>query len=367
MRDKIYAYWLDHIRGIGRKTIEQLLFCFPSAESIYFSKESELLKIISEKQLVELKNSKRNWNLYTEYETLIQKGIHFFSIMDPEYPGRLREIPDRPYALYVKGNLPAEDAKTIAMIGARRCSEYGRSMADEYAKEFAKAGIQVISGMARGIDGYSQHAAMQHLGTTYAVLGCGCDVCYPAESRMLYEQIAMTGGILSEYTPGTQPTPNLFPPRNRIISGLSDAILVIEAKEKSGTLITVDMALEQGREIYAVPGRNTDILSLGCNKLIRQGAGIALSPRDVISELFGETAIDYVETGKGEQTNLDLTEEEKLVMAVLDYMPLSLDFIYQELQRKEGKMNAPKVMTTLVCLQLKKRVGQEGNHYYKLK
>ena len=149
-----------------------------------------------------------------------------------------------------------------------------------------RAGIQVISGMARGIDGISQQAALSAGGTSYGVLGCGVDICYPAQNRRLYEELLEKGGLLSTYTPGTKPLPQYFPPRNRIVSGLSDALIVIEARQKSGTLITVDMALEQGRDVYVVPGRITDRLSDGCNHLLTQGAGVFLSPESFAEDFL---------------------------------------------------------------------------------
>ena len=159
-------------------------------------------------------------------------------------------------------------------------------MARAFGGELAKAGVAVISGMARGIDGLGQQAALEQGGRTYAVLGCGADVCYPASNRKLYQEIVEKGGgILSVFPPGTPPVKGQFPERNRIVAGLADLVLVVEARQKSGTLITVDMALEQGKNVYAVPGRLTDRLSDGCNLLIRQGAGIALAPGDILAEL----------------------------------------------------------------------------------
>ena len=224
----------------------------------------------------------RSYDLNREYEELLKKGIRFLTAEDEDYPQRLRKIPSAPYALYVLGKLPPENLPAVAMIGARECSEYGIYVAKNFAKELGAHGIPVISGMARGIDSISQEAALQAGGRTYAVLGCGVDICYPKSSRRLYEQILEQGGILSTFPPGTEPIKRLFPERNRIVSGLADVILVVEARQKSGTFITVDMALEQGREVYAIPGRLTDRLSDGCNLLLQQGALIAVSPKDLL-------------------------------------------------------------------------------------
>lgn len=203
-----------------------------------------------------------------------------------EYPARLREIPDPPACLYVKGRLPENDRPSVAVIGARDCSAYGRSVAMQLGAGLGAAGVQVVSGMARGIDGISQEAALDAGGTSFGVLGCGADICYPAQNRGLYEKLCAEGGVLSEYEPGTPPRAWHFPPRNRIVSGLADAVVVVEARAGSGTLITVDMALEQGREVYAVPGRVTDGLSVGCNRLIRLGAGLLPDMEEFLEELW---------------------------------------------------------------------------------
>lgn len=222
-------------------------------------------------------------------EELLRSGTAFTCILEKDFPERLRHIPDPPFGLYYRGGLPGESGPAAAVIGARLASGYGREQARRFAGRIAADGITVISGMARGIDGIAQRAALDAGGRSYAVLGCGTDICYPEENRNLYDRLLREGGILSEYPPGTLPEARLFPPRNRIISGLSDLVLVIEARRRSGTLITVDMALEQGREVYALPGRVSDRLSDGCNRLIRQGAVPATCPEDIL-EFFYEAA-----------------------------------------------------------------------------
>ena len=203
------------------------------------------------------------------------------------FPKRLKEISDPPLVLYRIGKLPEPGKKMAAIVGARACSSYGKEMAEYFARGLAKEGIGIVSGMARGADGIAQRAALSAGGYSVAVLGCGVDICYPEENRPLYEKLWDNGCILSEYPPGTLPHSRLFPPRNRIISALSDLVLVIEAREKSGTLITVDMALEQGKDVFAVPGRITDTCSRGCNRLIGNGAGIAVSVAQLLQELQG--------------------------------------------------------------------------------
>ncbi len=219
---------------------------------------------------------------------LQEKRIHFVWAGDAEFPKRLRKIPDPPFALYYRGRLPEEERRSVGIVGARMASSYGREQARNFAVELAAGGIQIISGMAHGVDGIAGRGALEVSDASFAVLGCGVDICYPRENRDLYETLCERGGVISEYRPGTEPEARLFPPRNRIISALSDALLVVEARERSGTLITVDCALEQGKDVFAVPGRVCDARSTGCNALIRQGAGIAVSPKALLEELTGE-------------------------------------------------------------------------------
>lgn len=214
-----------------------------------------------------------------------RKEITFITPLDNAYPEKLRNIPDMPAGLYIRGRLPADTDMTVAVIGARDCSDYGKYVAEGLGAFLGRNGVTVVSGMARGIDGISQWAALEAGGASVAVLGCGVDICYPAKNRALFDRLLEQGAILSEYPPGTPPKSMNFPARNRIVSGMADAVVVVEARGRSGTLITVDMALEQGREVFVVPGRITDRLSDGCNKLIKQGAGILLSPEELLAEL----------------------------------------------------------------------------------
>lgn len=284
-RDKPYQYWLMNIKGFGKKRKISLLRKLGSAEEIFRAGQETLCAAVGETAAGKIRESKSNWDIFTEYETLCGQKIKFTCYGDQDYPGRLSEIPDAPFALYYQGHLPSDEIPAVAIIGARACSEYGVYAAKEFGSKLAEMGIQIISGLAMGIDGIAQEAALAAGGESFGVLGCGVDICYPKSNRHLYERCKRQGGILSEYPPGTMPKAAFFPPRNRIISGLSDIVVVVEAREKSGTLITVDMALEQGREVLAVPGRITDSLSRGCNRLFRQGAGVAVSPIDIVEAL----------------------------------------------------------------------------------
>lgn len=300
--------------------------------------------------------AKKEMDLETLCEQLAAKEIRLITIEEKEYPSRLRVLPDAPYGLFVKGKLPVEERKSVAIVGARMCSEYGREIAGRLGEELAGHGVEIISGMAKGIDSAGQHGALRGLGNTYAVLGCGTDICYPAGNRILYENIIKNGGILSEYPPQTKPFPQNFPLRNRIISGLCDALVVVEAKEKSGSLITADAALEQGREVYAVPGRLGDELSFGCNRLIKQGAGILLSPDDFLKDIgIWEEKQEFK---KNFSKNL-LEKEEMLLYSVLDLQPKNIN----EMINATG-IEASECIRLLAGLEEKGYIRETFQNYY---
>ena len=286
----------------------------------------------------------------------MEEKIVSYTPDDFEYPDKLRNFKDRPKRLYVKGKLPDPNRKSVAIIGARMCSYYGRTQAYEFAKEFASCGVQVISGLARGIDGWAHKGAIDGGGETFAVLGCGVDICYPRENIGLYMDIQREGGIISEQIPGEPPMSYHFPLRNRIISGLSDVVLVMEAKEKSGSLITTDMALEQGRDVYALPGPVTSTLSQGCHRLIRQGAGILISPEEFLKELQIEVSENSTELLKNEKM---LETTEKVVYSCLDLFPRNVS----EIQVKTG-LDARILMETLMTLEMEGYIKETAKNYY---
>ncbi len=336
-----YLCWMTGVEGVGRRTIEKLIHYAGSPKEVYEMKVSDMIEVISEKKAKALVLAKTKNNIFQKYEELHKKGICFYSIYHPRYPKRLKNIPDMPYGIYVEGELPQEDIPSIAIIGARQCSGYGQLMAQVCGRDLALAGMNIVSGMARGIDGISQKAALEAGGKIYAVLGCGTNICYPSENRGIYNGAKENGAIISEYPPGTPPAHGLFPRRNRIISGLADLVLIIEARAKSGTLITADMALEQGKEVYVLPGRVTDPLSQGCNRMLKQGAGLFTSVKELLEE--SGLGIKPEDAGKME---LDMTgtcfcqEQERgkesileeRVMDALDFYPKDTDCLMQETQ-----------------------------------
>ena len=324
-----YAYWLANLKGIGNAKKRILLEEGMTAETLFHIQYSKLKEIetLTEDDIKVIHQSQRNWNLEKEWFELMAKGIGFVSLEQDEFPEKVRHIPDAPYALYYVGSLPDENRKSVAIVGARSRSAYGSEITRILAKALSEHGVQVISGLARGIDGDAHKGAVEGDGNTFAVLGSGIDVCYPKEHKYLYDKIIDRGGILSEYPPGVQPLPYQFPARNRIISGLSDCVVVIEAKEKSGSLITADFAMEQGRDVYALPGRITDPLSQGCNQLIKQGAGIVKSVEDFLADL--DILTENVYTQIDFRKNI-LEKDERLVYSLTDFRPIGLSTLIEK-------------------------------------
>ena len=325
-----YQYWLSNIEGIGSATIHKILKNVDSAEELYFlpEKQIELLPELKKREQCLILESRRNWNLTGEWENFVKKEISFVSWEMIAFPEKLKNIDNPPYSIYYRGKLPDEKRKSVSIVGARRCSEYGRYMAEKLAEKLAQYQIPVISGMAKGVDAYAHIGALRGYGETYAVLGCGADVCYPTVHRQLYEEILKSGGMLSEYPPETAPRAGNFPARNRIIAALCDVLVLVEAKEKSGSLITADFALEQGRDIFACPGRATDELSFGCNSFIRQGAGIVTSVDSFLADIGAVKEQENRQENLFENfPNLLLEKEELLVYSCLDLRPKSLEEI----------------------------------------
>ena len=280
-------------------------------------------------------------------------GIREILALESAFPERLREIPDSPSCIYCKGRLPEKDEHTVGIIGARDGTDYGKAVARKLAGELSEYGISIISGMAYGIDSAAHLGALDAKGRTYAILGCGVNICYPSVNYRLYQKIMENGGVISEYAPGAPPLPHHFVERNRLIAGLADILLVVEAKEKSGTFITVDRALEQGKQVFAVPGRITDPLSKGCNKLIREGAAVCLGKEDIL-ECFS------IDSEKENTRRLSLEGEERKVYEALDLEKKHVDLLSRELG-----MPLKSLYAILLQLELSGYCISESNAYYK--
>lgn len=357
--EKIYACWLASLHGLGRKRAHELVRITGSYKATYDLTEKQLSILIGDDRSKWLQHKKKI-SPQRLWDSIAKKRICFTYYGAADFPQKLETIPDAPLGLFYMGSLPDPKIPSVAMIGARRYSDYGRCMAEYFADRLARAGITIISGMAMGIDGISQKAALKAGGISYGILGCGVDIVYPSSNEDLYHMLIEKGGVISEFMPGTEPRPILFPQRNRIISALSDAVLVVEAREKSGTLITVDMALEQGREVYAIPGRCTDGLSMGCNKLLRQGAGVAVTPEELIADLgWNQKRTETVHT----TFRYEISDIAEKIYTVLDIMPCTQEDIITDLRKKNDNCTVSEVCRGLLELEMKQIVTRTGVQY----
>ncbi len=350
---------LSHVTGLGTILIRRLGEYFGSYEAVWKCDSRALNKtyILNERrQDAFWECHKREEEMRKEYELLEQKQIGYIAYFEEEYPKRLLPYRDSPVGLFVKGNLPDEYAPTVAIVGARNCTEYGKQAAEYLAYELASHGIQILSGLAFGVDRAAHEGCLRAEGKTFAVMGCGVNICYPRENYRLYTEIETTGGIISEFVPGTSPAAMNFPMRNRIISGLSDVVIIAEAREKSGSLITGDLALEQGKEVFALPGRINDPLSAGCNRLLQMGAAVCLGPKDIL-DFFGlDTRVTSRENKKSEKR---LAKREKLVYSFIDSRPKSLEEIVTFCQ-----IPVTEVLESLMTLELSGYIQSCGNQNY---
>ncbi len=359
----VYEYWFATLEGISNRKKIQLLNEYRTEEQVFALSKDKIIawntkvRLLSEKNIVQLTNKSFKESAQLRMTESERAGICLTVFHSKEYPRKLLDIPDPPYAIFFQGTLPSNEGRTVAIIGARECSAYGMNMARKIGYELGKQGIQVISGMARGIDGIAQNASLQAKGTSFAVLGCGVDVCYPEDNQELYLKLKSSGGVLSECPPHTRPQKHLFPARNRIISGLSDVVLVIEARKKSGTLITVEMALEQGKDVYVLPGRITDGLSEGCNLLLREGAAIFLSVEQFLEDYYGQTT--------GKQLSFfgieELSSQETIVYIEINYEPVSINELYSNLSEQ---LSMQEMMKSIVSLEMKGIILRVGPGRY---
>jgi DNA processing protein len=362
---KVYACWLDTIYWISSQSKYRLLEAAEGIQEIYHMPEQQVQAVMGKRGCERFMQHKKRFEPEAVWNDLARQGISYTYCQAADFPRRLTEIPDPPFGLFYKGRLPSDTVPAVAVIGARKCSEYGRCMAEQFAAGFAARGINVISGMAMGIDGISQSAALKAGGSSYAVLGGGVDIVYPRTNETLYARLVRQGGVLSEYPPRLAPRPSLFPPRNRIISALSDVVLVVEAREQSGTLITVDMALEQGREVYTIPGRCTDSLSMGCNRLLRQGAMVATAPEDIIEDQRWESLLTKTPDNKApaKASAVKLSPAAQEVYSALDMLPSTQDEIVTKLRAQKSICTIPQICQGLVELELKGLAACQNGQY----
>lgn len=361
---KAYYVLLSMVDGLGPRRLAALIEFMGTAEKVWYGSEAALRSVpgVPAKVISYLLNRRRELKPETEIQKLADSGIGVVSIEEPEYPLMLKSIYDPPKILYVKGNKSILNKEMFAIVGARKATHYGLTAARAIAGELSRAGLGIVSGMARGIDTAAHRGALDSCGLTVAVLGCGADVVYPRENRNIMEEITLKGAVISEFPPGTSPAAGNFPQRNRLISGLSCGVLVVEAAEKSGSLITVDFALEQGREVFAVPGQVTNRLNRGCHQLIRQGACLVENAGDILGELGLTAPDDGIFPGRelcGIGGNIYLTDAEKRVYNIISDDPISSETIICNTGIRPSE-----VMSMLLVMELKGLVRQLPGQRY---
>ena len=356
MNDKCYWVGFNLVKGIGAVRLQALREHFGDL-SLAWQAPLDALQAagLSQKIAERVLQARVSVDLDGYMEQIAAQGIQVLTWEDEVYPSRLKEIDQPPPVLYLRGELTSEDSWAVSVVGTRRVTAYGRQVTEELASYLAQNGVTVVSGLARGVDSIAHQAALKAGGRTLAVMGNGVDRIYPPEHRALAEQILANGALLSDYAPGTPPESANFPPRNRIISGLSLAVVVVEAGETSGALITAQFAVDQGREVFAVPGNILAPQSKGTNRLIQQGAHPLLSARDVLETLN----LTRVSEQRLVRKVLPADEVEMKVLDVLAHEPMHVDEI-----RNQTGLPIERVSATLVMMELKGFVRQVGGMNY---
>lgn len=336
---------LTRFQGLGPALISRLLEHFGSPDNIFSAESSELVKVTGigpglANHLSDRDRQKEARRFAVdELKRLSGKNISFICQDDDHYPGLLKTIHDPPSILYYHGDLNDLQRPTIAIVGSRSATSYGKRVSFMLARDLARLGITIVSGMACGIDSEAHRGALAISGRTVAVMGCGVDVVYPRQNRRLYQDIIKNGAVISEYRPGTQPEGYRFPVRNRIISGLSSGVIVVEASLRSGSLITARLALEQGREVFAVPGRIDSVKSDGAHRLLQQGAHLVSSAEEVLDELGFAKSLHQAGPDVSYSREISLSREEKDLLAFLDVYPITIDELVKSSGVETGKVN----------------------------
>jgi DNA processing protein len=352
------AYWvaLNKVAGIGAVRMAALLAVCGSALAVWQASIFELQAAgLDRRSLESLLAARRQIDVATEWERIQRAGVHVITVQDDEYPANLRHIDAPPPLLYIRGDFQPSDLWAVGVVGTRRASVYGREVAHTVCRELAAQGITIVSGLAMGIDTVAHRAALDAGGRTFAVLGSSVDQIYPPENRGLAQQIMEQGAIISEYPLGTRPDAGNFPPRNRIISGLSKGVVIVEAGVRSGALITARFAAEQGRDVFAVPGSILHPGSAGCNALIQQGATPLLAAEDVLNQLN----LEQVATKRAAHAVLAADPQESKLLNHLGREPVHVDEIV-----RQTAMSAPQVSSLLAVMELKGLVRQVGTMCY---
>jgi DNA processing protein len=358
--DRETPYWLaiSRVPYIGPARIERLLQTFGSLSVAWSAPREELRVALEPRSLSELLAARSRIDPVSELERLARSGIRAVHPGHPSYPRLLAEISGRPSMLFVRGELAPADDRSVAIVGTRRATPYGRQAAERIAAELAQAGVTVVSGLARGVDAAAHRAALEAGGRTIAVLGSGPDVIYPAERRRLAEQILESGAILSEFPLGAKPDAQNFPARNRIVSGMTLGTLIIEAPVRSGALITATFAADQGREVFVIPGSIFAQTAEGTNALLRDGARLVRDGADILEDLGLAGSSGPVHT----QSRMSLDENERRLLAALSKEARHIDELAEE-----ADLPAAAVSALMLTMELKGLVRNHGAQYYVLR
>jgi DNA processing protein len=356
--DLLYYLGFNHVPGIGPARLDRLLSYFGDLHSAWYAPTAELMAAgLDTRSSEALTDIRRTLDLEAVYERIMAQDIRVISRDDPEYPPLLAQTTHPPFLLYVRGTLTQADRWAVAVVGTRQATAYGKEVTRKLVAGLVAAGVTIVSGLALGIDAVAHSAALTAGGRTLAVLGSGVDQIYPLHNRRIGLSIVQQGALISEYPPGTMPMATNFPPRNRLISGLSLGVLVVEAAPKSGALITTSFALEQGREVFAVPGNIFSPRSEGVHHLIRDGATLVTCVEHILEALQLQSAVAHQEVAAA----LPETKEEADLLAMVEDEPCHIDAI----QRRSG-MSMQTVSATLTVLELKGLVRQTGGMHYVL-
>lgn len=360
-----YARWiaLSQVKGLGGVSFKKLAAHFVDPTRVFSASAEELQQVPGlDKSVIEGLVNFSGWEqIETEIRRIRQAEVTIVPFTDVRYPARLRMIADPPPFLYVKGEIRAEDDKAVAVVGSRSASDYGRKVTRDLSRGLAALGFTVVSGLARGIDGTAHETALRCGGRTIAVLGSGVDRAYPPEHAALYHRISQNGAVVSELPVGTRPMAFNFPPRNRLISGLSLGVVVVEATEKSGSLITAALAVEQGREVFAVPGEVGSSRSRGAHRLIRQGAKLVETVEDIVEEIAPQLLTRAGEQAKDGRRGLpqNASEEVKKIFHLLQDRSLQIDEVIES-----SGFSPAKVSEVLLDLELQGYLRQlPGKRY----
>ena len=358
--DREYLIGLNLIPQLTPKRAQALFGRFKTFEEIWNAPASAFTNLFGSRVLGEaIASARSEAAVDEEFAKAEDKAVHIVTLVDEEYPAALREIDDPPMVLYVRGEQPIESARAIAIVGTRRSTRYGKMIAGRFASQLALKGFIIVSGLAAGIDASAHQGTLDVGGFTVAVMGCGIDYPYPKRNQPIYERIVETGVVMSEYPMGSRPAKWTFPQRNRILSGLSRGVLVIQAPERSGSLITARCALEQGRDVFAVPGNINSLTSAGSNRLIKQGATLVDSVDDIFDE-YPDLRVKRDETPADEaEAGLKLGKPEAAVYELISLEPVHMDDIIAR-----ADLSPTEASHILLLLQLENLIEEaEGGRY----